>query len=59
MGLTSILFAGFESCEWSIMAAKEVNTQTDNEVHDVFYYKTRAYKAEVGIHVEQVSMASG
>ena len=41
------------------MAAKEVNTQTDNEVHDVFYYKTRAYKAEVGIHVEQVSMASG
>ena len=39
------------------MAAKEVNTQTDNEVHDVFYYKTRAYKAEVGIHVEQVSLS--
>lgn len=37
------------------MSTQEVFTQTENEVHDVFYYKTRAYKAEVSscLHVIQ------
>ena len=31
------------------MASRDVFTQTDHEVHDVFYYKTRAYNAEVSL----------
>ena len=29
------------------MTSRDIFTQTDHEVHDVFYYKTRAFNAEV------------
>lgn len=42
------------------MSAHNRFTQTDNDIHDVFSYKTRAYKAEVSyvdsLHSEIVFM---
>lgn len=37
----------------------EASTQTDADVHDIYYYKSRAFKAEVSIYHGTVQLSDG
>lgn len=38
--------------------SKEASTQTESDLHDIFYYKSRAFKAEVRFHAYGSSLLS-